>query len=106
MSPLRALLEALLSGGAVFYIWMLVSQLNTPGLRTIQRWLRLSWRRPLTSCPYCFGFWASVLVVLAMQFGHLDPILTPLTVLASAALAGFVGSLTPGMDAEEDILDE
>lgn len=98
--------EALIIGGATFYLWMLAAQLHTPIIYPIQKWLRLSWRRPLIGCPYCFGFWGAVALTLLVQWGRLDWVMTPLTILAAAALSGFVGSFTPGIDDEEEILEE
>lgn len=91
---------------AGLYLWVLASQLHTPVIRPVQRWLRRGWRRPLLSCPWCSGFWLAVVLALTLHAitGRLHWLLTPLVILAAAALIGLVGSMwTPGIeDPEED----
>lgn len=101
-ATLLAALQALLAAGAGLYLWVFVSQLTTPGFGRLQKWLRASWRRPLTGCPWCSGFWVSAILVIAQQAltGALSPITTPLAILASAAIVGYVGSMTPGVNDE------
>lgn len=94
--------DVLVVGLASFYVWALAAFLHTPVIRPIQRWLRRGWRVALTGCPYCLGFWLSLVGTVAIQWGRLDWVLTPLTVLASAALCGYVGSLTSGIDLEDE----
>lgn len=95
--------DVLLAGAAAFFLWVLASQLHTPVIRPVQRWLRTGWRRSLVSCPFCFGFWAAVILVAALQWGRLDPIDTPVSILAATAVCGFLGSFTAGIEDEEDI---
>ena len=104
METLQHLGIAAMGGLASLYVWVFISQLTTPGAAWLQRRLRLSFLRPLLSCPWCFGFWASLIAVLltvwSLDAWHI--LLTPLAVVASAGLAGFIGSLTPGIVDEED----
>lgn len=81
---------------ATLFVWVLASQLDTPIIRPVQRWLRSGWRFQLVGCPYCFGFWLSIIFTALVQWERLDWVRSPLTVLAATALAGFLGSLTEG----------
>lgn len=96
-----AMFEAVIVAFAAFYVWVFVSQLHTPGFRRIQKWLRRGWRLQLTGCPYCLGWWLSLIFTIAIQWGHLDWVITPLTALAAAGICGYIGSLTPGIDLED-----
>lgn len=96
------LVDVLIAGFAALYIWVLASQLHTPLIRPIQKWLRRGWRVPFVGCPWCSGFWLSAVFVIAIQWGRLDFVLTPLSIFAAAALCGFVGALTPGIDLEDE----
>lgn len=102
-SALLALFDAALAGAAALYVWVLASQLHTPIIRPIQKWLRTGWRRPMISCPWCSGFWLGIAFTVALQWHRLDWIVTPITALAAAAICGYVGSLTPGIEDEEEI---
>lgn len=98
-----AFFDALVAGLAALYVWVFLSQLHTPGFGRLQRWARRGWRVPLVGCPWCSGWWLGLVFTILLQLQRLDWIATPLTALAAAALCGFVGSLTPGMDeADED----
>lgn len=101
-AALLAVLQALLAAGAGLYLWVFASQLTTPGFSGFQKWLRKSWRRPLIGCPWCSGFWLSAIFVTSQQAltGTLHWLTTPLTILAGAAVIGYVGSLTPGVNDE------
>lgn len=100
---LVALADAALAALAGLYLWALAAFLHTPVIRPIQRWLRRRWRKPLISCPWCFGFWASVLLVGLLQWGRWDWVHTPLAILAAAALVGVIGGTwTPGFDDEDE----
>lgn len=99
------LADALLVAGMALYLWALAAFLHTPVIGGVQRWLRRGWRRPLIACPWCFGFWASLLLALALHgwTGRLDWVMTPLVVFTAAALVGLVGSnWTPGADDPDD----
>lgn len=96
-------IEIILIAMASLYLWVLASQLTTPVIAPIQRWLRRGWRRSLVSCPWCAGFWLSLIFTLAVHWGRYDWVVTPLTVLASAAVVGLAGSFTGGiLDEDED----
>lgn len=98
---IAALADAVLVALVAIYLWALAAFLHTPVIGGVQRWLRRGWRRPLIACPWCFGFWATLLLTLALHgwTGRLDWILTPLVALAAAAIVGIVGSnFTPGAD--------
>lgn len=98
---LLASFEVIIVGLAALFAWVFMSQLHTPGFGPIQRWLRRGWRVPLIGCPWCSGFWLALIFTLLLQWGRWDLVATPLTILAGAAVCGFLGSLTPGMDEEE-----
>lgn len=103
MTLIFALAIALVSGLAALYLWVFASQLHTPLLGWLQRWLRTGWRVPLVSCPWCFGFWASMLIAIvlgAVSGTHI--VVTLASGLAGAAVAGFIGSLTPGFSPPEE----
>lgn len=88
---------------AALYLWMLASQLHTPVIRPVQRWLRRGWRRSLVGCPWCFGIYATTALALLVHWGRWDWIATPLLALAAAALVGLIGSnWTPGIEDEEE----
>lgn len=97
-----AISNALLAAAAGLFVWVFMSQLTTPGFAWLQRWLRSGWRRPLISCPWCSGFWLALIFTLLLQWSYLHPVVTPLTVLASAAIIGFAGGFTPGIEDEDD----
>lgn len=97
-----AFFDLMIAGLASLYLWVFMSQLHTPGFRWLQHWLRHGPLQPLISCAWCSGWWLSVVIVLLLQANRLDWVVTPLTMVASAALAGFAGSLTPGIDLEDD----
>lgn len=102
VSAWGAFVEAILIGLAALYLWVLASQLHTPVIGGVQRWLRRGWRRPLISCPWCSGFWISAVLVAVVQWMRWDWIGTPLTILASATIVGLIGSnWTAGIDDEE-----
>lgn len=94
--------DFLVVGMSTLYVWIFASQLHTPGFRRLQSWLRKGWRRPLVGCPYCFSFWAGSALTVALQWGRLDVIATPLSALASAALAGLLGAYFTSGIAEEE----
>lgn len=94
--------SVLVAGGAGLFAWVFASQLTTPGFAWLQKWLRRGWRRPLVSCPWCSGFWLCAIFAIALQWGYLHPVITPLSALAAAAIVGYIGSLTPGINDEED----
>lgn len=96
------LLDALIVGLAALYVWVLASQLHTPVIGGVQRWLRRGWRRSLIACPWCSGFWLSMLGVGLIQWGRWGWVETPLAILGAAAVVGLVGSnWTAGIDDEE-----
>lgn len=103
---MSALSDALIAGSAALFCWVLLSQLHPPVIGGVLEAIRRSWIRPLLACSWCSGFWLSVILVPLAQWGRWDWILTPLAILAAAALAGFVGSLTPGMEVDDDDDDE
>lgn len=95
--------DVLVVGLFALYVWVWASQLHTPLFGGVQRWLRTGWRFPLVSCAWCSGFWLSALGVSAIHYvyGRLDWVLTPVSIAAAAAVCGFLGSLTPGIDPED-----
>jgi len=97
------LFDVLLIAFAVLYAWALAAFLHTPVIRPVQRWLRRGWRRALVGCPWCFGFWVSLVFTIALHATQhrLDWVATPLTVLAAAALAALAGSFTQGIEDED-----
>lgn len=100
---LIVILDVLLAAFASLYVWVFVSQLTTPIIAPVQRWLRRGWRRSLVSCPWCTSFWLALLFILLLQMGRYDWVATPLAVLAAAAISAFIGSMTPGiLDEDED----
>lgn len=97
-------LDALLAGFAALYAWVFLSQLHTPGFGWLQSWAKRGWRAPLVSCPWCFGWWASIVIILALHLSQhrFDWVGTPLAWVAAAALCGMLGSQnTPGPDLDE-----
>lgn len=101
---ITAAADAAVIGLAVTYVWALAAFLHTPIIRPIQRWLRRSWRWPLISCPWCFGFWAAMALTILVHAstGRLGWSTTPVVVLASASLVGIIGSnWAPSPDPEE-----
>lgn len=93
-----AFFDVFIAGLAAVYVWVFMSQLHTPGFGRLQRWLRRGWRVPVISCSYCSSWWLSVVLVALLQLHRLDWIVTPITMIATAGLAGLIGSMTPGFD--------
>lgn len=87
---------------AGLYLWVFVSQLSTPGFKRLQRAIRLSFMRPLIACPWCSGFWLSLVFTALLHIGRYDWVATPLTALAGAGLIGLLGSFTPGIIDEDE----
>lgn len=94
--------DIVLASGASLYVWVFLSQLHPPLVTPILMAIRCGWLKPLLQCAWCSGFWLSVIFVIALQWGRLDWIATPLAVLTSAALVGLAGSFTPGLDEEDE----
>lgn len=86
-------MDSLIVGLAATYIWYVAAHLNPPLIKRPLVWLRESPARTLISCPWCLGFWVTGLLTLTLH--------SPLTAsfyavwLASAAIAGIVGTLLP-----------
>lgn len=97
-----AFFDVFIAGLASVYIWVFMSQLHTPGFGRLQRWLRRGPLSNLIACPWCSGWWLSVVIVLLLQLHRLDWLVTPITIVAAAGLAGIVGGMTPGVDMEDD----
>lgn len=101
---IAALADAVLVALVAIYLWALAAFLHTPIIGGAQRWLRRGWRRPLIACPWCFGFWASLALTVALHAstGRLD--WSSLWVgVAAAALVGLIGSnWTPGADDSDE----
>lgn len=98
------LADVLIVAAAALYAWALAAFLHTPVILPLQRWLRRGWLRPLIACPWCFGWWASLALMLILHAwtGRLDWILTPVAAFAAAAIVGVAGSnWTPGIDDED-----
>lgn len=92
-----------LAGLVGLYAWVFLTQLHTPGFGWLQKRARRGKITALTGCPYCFGWWAALVLTLMLQWNHLDWVITPLTAFAAAGLIGLLGAnLTPGADIEDD----
>ena len=87
--------QVLVLGLVSTYLWVFASQLHTPGFGWLQHWLRTGWLKPLVSCPWCFGWWAS-LIGAALLLGFTWWTLA--VAVASAAVTGILGAyFTPGI---------
>lgn len=98
---MTAVLDFLIAGFAALYVWVFLSQLHTPGFGWLQSWMRRGWRVPLIGCPWCSGWWLGLIFTVLLQLHHIDWIITPLTALGAAAICGFLGAMTPGMDEDD-----
>lgn len=89
---------------AGLYVWALAAFLHTPLIRPLQAWLRRRWRRPLIACPWCSGFWLSLVMTLVLHasLSILSPVGTPFSILAAAGIIGLIGSNWTQGAADED----
>lgn len=81
--PSWALNVVLVAGLAALYIWYVLAE-STIGDRVFA-YPREHWG-PLWNCPWCLSFWTTAIMLLVA--GVYDPI----THLAAAGTAGFLGS--------------
>lgn len=97
---MNPLVPMLLVGAAVFWGWYVLVYLDPPLVRWPRNWLRrVAFFDHLIACPFCCGFWLSLIGVVwfgfANHYSTRDWWTAPVEVLAAAGLVGLVANLIP-----------
>lgn len=96
--------SVLIAGLAGVWLWVAINMDSAP---FPLRWakallLRLPRGKKFVGCPWCLGFWAagSAYIALVASQDALDPLATPVGVLAAAGVCGLLGSNLAAIDEE------